>query len=118
MTRKIFCLRVWIILASLITLLGVPTFIAIDFEDNHTLCDHYGMLNVTYMIATFGDCGCVLVLFIALIDILYRGELNKNNNKAAKKIRNFVIIFSSTFFLRALTNVLTIKNSYPFPPGF
>ena len=70
------------------------------------------------MYATIGECLIVIFLFIAMLDLLYSAELGRNNDTDAKNIRNFVILFSSTFCVRAITNVLGIYTSFPFAPGF
>ena len=61
---------------------------------------------------------CFLILLVALTDLLYKGELSQHSGSEAKKIRFFVIIFCSTFAIRAVVNVLRIKKSFPVVPIF
>ena len=60
----------------------------------------------------------MLVLVIALSDLLYNGELGNNYDKDAKRIKCFVILFCSTFSIRAISNIMGIHNNFPFAPSF
>ena len=118
-SKKIRFQRYWIISTSFIVLLAVPLFLFMDQKNSiKTICTPNSYTTKAYMVATIGDCVCVLILLVALTDLLYKGELNQHSGRDARKIRSFVILFCSTFAIRAIVNVLRIKKTFPVVPIF
>ena len=119
LTRKVCFVRFWIIFTSIIVLMAVPIFTIVNSGKSiKQLCGQRPYTTNWYIAATIGESFCVLVLVIALSDLLYNGELGNNYDKDAKRIKCFVILFCSTFSIRAISNIMGIHNNFPFAPSF
>ena len=99
--------------------MAVPIFTTVNSGKSiKQLCGQRPYTTNWYIAATVGESFCVLVLVIALSDLLYNGELGSNYDRDAKRIKCFVILFCSTFSIRAISNILGIHNDFPFVPSF